>query len=75
MPRFDLEQFLQLIAAVLGDVRHIVPPIVLALAKHPLVDKYDLRQRVDAVLGRRATRRARRRGRQRPRLRSSRATE
>jgi len=42
MPRFDLEQFL----AVLQDHRvtyaHVVPPIVLALAKHPAVDDYDL---------------------------------
>jgi acyl-CoA synthetase (AMP-forming)/AMP-acid ligase II len=42
MPRFDLEQFL----AVLQDYRvsraAVVPPIVLALAKHPLVDNFDL---------------------------------
>jgi acyl-CoA synthetase (AMP-forming)/AMP-acid ligase II len=42
MPRFDLEQFL----AVLQDYRvttaAVVPPILLALAKHPLVDRYDL---------------------------------
>jgi acyl-CoA synthetase (AMP-forming)/AMP-acid ligase II len=42
MPRFDLEQFL----AVLQDYRvsraFVVPPIVLALAKHPLVDRFDL---------------------------------
>jgi acyl-CoA synthetase (AMP-forming)/AMP-acid ligase II len=42
MPRFDLEQFL----TVLQDHRvtraFVVPPIVLALAKHPLVDRFDL---------------------------------
>jgi acyl-CoA synthetase (AMP-forming)/AMP-acid ligase II len=42
MPRFDLEQFL----ATLQDHRvtraYLVPPIVLALAKHPAVDNYDL---------------------------------
>jgi acyl-CoA synthetase (AMP-forming)/AMP-acid ligase II len=42
MPRFDLEQFL----AVLQDYRvsqaFVVPPIVLTLAKHPLVDRFDL---------------------------------
>jgi acyl-CoA synthetase (AMP-forming)/AMP-acid ligase II len=42
MPRFDLEQFL----AILQDYRiaraAVVPPIVLALAKHPLVDRFDL---------------------------------
>jgi acyl-CoA synthetase (AMP-forming)/AMP-acid ligase II len=42
MPRFELEQFL----AILQDYRvsraAVVPPIVLALAKHPLVDRFDL---------------------------------
>ena len=42
MPRFDLAEFLR----VLQDYRitraWVVPPIVLALAKHPLVDQYDL---------------------------------
>ncbi len=42
LPRFDLPQFL----GVLQDHRithaYLVPPIVLALAKHPLVDSYDL---------------------------------
>jgi len=42
MPRFDLEQFLQLIQN--HGITHLclVPPIVLALAKHPSVDKYNL---------------------------------
>jgi acyl-CoA synthetase (AMP-forming)/AMP-acid ligase II len=42
MPRFDLEQFLNLIQQYGVTYLHIVPPVVLALAKHPLVDKYDL---------------------------------
>ena len=42
MPRFDLEQFLQLMQTHGITFAHLVPPIVLALAKHPLVDKYDL---------------------------------
>ena len=41
-PRFDLEQFLQLIQKYRVTLSHIVPPIVLKLAKDPLVDKYDL---------------------------------
>jgi acyl-CoA synthetase (AMP-forming)/AMP-acid ligase II len=42
MPKFDLEQFLQL-AQDHGITRgYFVPPIVLALAKHPIVDRYDL---------------------------------
>jgi acyl-CoA synthetase (AMP-forming)/AMP-acid ligase II len=42
MPRFDLEQFLGLIQEHRLTFAHLVPPIVLALAKHPLVDRYDL---------------------------------
>jgi acyl-CoA synthetase (AMP-forming)/AMP-acid ligase II len=42
MPRFDLEQFLQILQNYGVTFAHLVPPIILALAKHPLVDKYDL---------------------------------
>ncbi|MBI1881906.1 MAG: 4-coumarate--CoA ligase family protein [Chloroflexi bacterium] len=42
MPRFDLEQFLQTLQNYGVTWAYLVPPIVLALAKHPLVDKYDL---------------------------------
>ncbi len=42
MPRFDLEQFLQLMQDYKITRGYLVPPILLALAKHPLVDKYDL---------------------------------
>jgi len=42
VPRFDLEQFLELIQKYRVTLSHIVPPIVLKLAKDPLVDKYDL---------------------------------
>jgi acyl-CoA synthetase (AMP-forming)/AMP-acid ligase II len=42
MPRFDLEQFLGIIQDHRLTFAHLVPPIVLALAKHPLVDQYDL---------------------------------
>ena len=42
LPRFDLEQFLQ-VHQDYGVTRSFVaPPIVVALAKHPLVDKYDM---------------------------------
>ncbi len=42
LPRFDLEQFLS-VHQEYGVTRSFVaPPIVVALAKHPLVDKYDL---------------------------------
>ena len=42
MPRFDLEQFLELIQKYRVTLSHIVPPIVLKLAKDPLIDNYDL---------------------------------
>ena len=42
MPRFDLEQFLQLLQDHKVTRAHVVPPIVLAMAKHPLVDNYTL---------------------------------
>ena len=42
MPRFDLEQFLDLMQDHKVTMCYIVPPIVLALAKHPVVDGYDL---------------------------------
>jgi acyl-CoA synthetase (AMP-forming)/AMP-acid ligase II len=42
MPRFDLEQFLGLLQEHRITRAYLAPPIVLALAKHPLVDNYDL---------------------------------
>jgi acyl-CoA synthetase (AMP-forming)/AMP-acid ligase II len=42
MARFDLEQFLELVQRYGVSYLHLVPPIVIALAKHPIVDKYDL---------------------------------
>lgn len=42
MPRFDMEQFLTILQKYEVSYAHLVPPIVLGLAKHPLVDKYDL---------------------------------
>jgi acyl-CoA synthetase (AMP-forming)/AMP-acid ligase II len=42
MPRFDLEQFLGMIQKYRVTLSHIVPPIVLKLAKDPSVEKYDL---------------------------------
>ncbi len=42
IPRFDLELFLGLIEKHRITRMHLVPPIILALAKHPIVDKYDL---------------------------------
>jgi 4-coumarate--CoA ligase len=42
MPRFDLEQFLALAQERRATRLWVVPPIVLALARHPMVDDYDL---------------------------------
>ena len=42
MPHFDLEQFLQIVQDYKITTLGLVPPLVLALAKHPLVDNYDL---------------------------------
>jgi acyl-CoA synthetase (AMP-forming)/AMP-acid ligase II len=42
MPKFDLEEFLRLLQDHRITRAYVAPPIVVALAKHPLVDKYDL---------------------------------
>lgn len=42
MPRFDLEQFLDLHQRYAVTRSFVAPPIVVALAKHPIVDSYDL---------------------------------
>ncbi len=42
MPRFDLEKYLQLIEQHKSRALWVVPPVAVALAKHPLVDKYDM---------------------------------
>jgi 4-coumarate--CoA ligase len=41
MPRFDLEQALTIVQEHRVTRFFAVPPVVLALAKHPLVDQYD----------------------------------
>jgi acyl-CoA synthetase (AMP-forming)/AMP-acid ligase II/ketosteroid isomerase-like protein len=42
MPRFELELFLKLVQEYEVTLAHLVPPIVLALSKHPIVDNYSL---------------------------------
>ena len=49
MPRFELEQFLELLQTHGVTMAYLVPPIVLALAKHPVVDNYDL-SKLDSIL-------------------------
>lgn len=42
MPRFELESFLKAVQDYEVSLAHLVPPIVLALSKHPVVDNYRL---------------------------------
>ncbi|HKR61649.1 MAG TPA: 4-coumarate--CoA ligase family protein [Pyrinomonadaceae bacterium] len=42
LPRFDFEQFLKTVSDYRVTLAHLVPPIVLALSKSPIVDEYDL---------------------------------
>lgn len=39
--RFDLEKFCSLVQEHKPERAHLVPPIILGLGKHPVVDKYD----------------------------------
>jgi 4-coumarate--CoA ligase len=40
--RFDLPHFCKLVEDHKPERAHLVPPIILGLAKHPIVDNYDL---------------------------------
>jgi acyl-CoA synthetase (AMP-forming)/AMP-acid ligase II len=42
MPRFDLAHYLQLLQEHRSQTAYVVPPVVIALAHHPLVEQYDL---------------------------------
>lgn len=42
MPKFDLVEFLRIIAEQKSTYIFVAPPVAVALAKHPLVDQYDL---------------------------------
>eukprot|EP01128_Nolandella_sp_AFSM9_P002067 TRINITY_DN1245_c0_g1_i1.p1 TRINITY_DN1245_c0_g1~~TRINITY_DN1245_c0_g1_i1.p1 ORF type:complete len:685 (+),score=224.45 TRINITY_DN1245_c0_g1_i1:23-2056(+) len=42
MPRFDLPTYLKLVQEHKVTHLHVVPPIALALAKHPVIDKFDM---------------------------------
>src|SRR2546428_4776091 len=42
MPKFELEPFLALLQGQRITRAFVVPPLVLALARHPAVDGYDL---------------------------------
>jgi acyl-CoA synthetase (AMP-forming)/AMP-acid ligase II len=51
MPRFDLEQFLGLIQKHKITRVHVVPPILVGLAKHPVVAQYDLSSLIELTSG------------------------
>lgn len=42
LPRFDLELFLKFTAQYRARQAFCVPPVILALARHPMVDQFDL---------------------------------
>jgi 4-coumarate--CoA ligase len=42
LPRFDLPQFLQVMQDQKSTFAFIAPPVAVALAKHPIVDQFDL---------------------------------
>ena len=42
LPRFDFERVLKTMQDYRVTLAHLVPPVVLALAKHPAVESYDL---------------------------------
>ncbi len=42
MPKFEIEKFCSVVQNQKITFAYIVPPVVLLLAKHPIVDKYDL---------------------------------
>ena len=44
LPRFEIEPFLKALQDWRIELAHVVPPIAIALAKHPAVEHYDLRQ-------------------------------
>jgi len=44
MPRFDLEAFLKILQDYEVTMAHLVPPILLALTKNPIVDNYKFPQ-------------------------------
>lgn len=42
MPKFEIERFCSLVQSHKITFVYVVPPVVLLLGKHPIIDKYDL---------------------------------
>ncbi len=51
MPRFELVQFLELVQKHKVTRVNLVPPILVGLAKHPIVDQYDLSSLIELFSG------------------------
>jgi 4-coumarate--CoA ligase len=51
MPRFELEQFLRLVQEHRVERLFIAPPVAVALAKHPMIDQFDLSSVVMVLSG------------------------
>src|SRR3982750_3574717 len=51
LPRFDLEDFLRTIQDQKITRAFVAPPILLAMAKHPLVDQYDMSSLTSVLSG------------------------
>ena len=51
MPRFEMEPFLEILEKHRVTFAHLVPPIVLGLAKHPAVDGTDLSSLTSVLCG------------------------
>lgn len=51
LPRFDLPLFLQISQDHKAERMWVVPPVALALAKHPIVDNYDLSTLKEVISG------------------------
>jgi len=51
MPRFDLEQFLELVQKHKVTRVNLVPPILVGLAKHPIVEQYDVSSLIELTSG------------------------
>lgn len=51
LPRFDLEPFLQTLETYGVTYAYVAPPIVLALAKQPVVERYDLSRLTCVISG------------------------
>ena len=43
MPKFELDKFCQIVQDLRVTYVYLVPPVLVGLAKHPIIDKYNLK--------------------------------